>query len=81
MFNIKFDTYKHCVYDSSKHMFTGVAMTDRDLIKKEGGAYQLAKRLNYPPQRVQNWVKRGIPAKEKLKFPFLNAVTPHQSAT
>lgn len=47
-------------------------MNDRELIEKEGGAYRLAKRLNYQPQRVQNWVKRGIPSKEKLRHPFLN---------
>lgn len=62
-------------------MFIGAVMTDKELIQREGGAYKLAKRLNYPPQRVQNWVNRGIPAKEKLKFPFLNSASSQQQAT
>lgn len=55
-------------------------MNDKELIEKEGGAYRLAKRLNYKPQRVQNWVARGIPPKEKLRFPFLNSALISQAA-
>lgn len=50
-------------------------MTDAELIEFHGGPTKLAKRLGYPEnggvQRVQNWVKRGIPPAVKVKYPSL----------
>ncbi|EXI40228.1 hypothetical protein ABTC40_02970 [Acinetobacter baumannii] len=42
---------------------------DKKIIAENGGATELARKLNYRSHRVQNWTVRGIPAKEKLKFP------------
>ena len=41
-------------------------MDDKKKIAELGGVSALARRLNVTPQRVQNWTKRGIPAKVKL---------------
>jgi hypothetical protein len=46
---------------------------DAKLIEDLGGPAKLAALLGYDkaggPQRVQNWVSRGIPARVKLQFP------------
>ncbi len=45
---------------------------DIELIKREGGVTALARKLGYTEggaQRVQNWLKRGIPPAERLKHP------------
>ena len=44
---------------------------DRELIMKHGGPTQVAKLLGFDlakggAQRVQNWLTRGIPARQKL---------------
>ena len=41
-------------------------MDDKKKIAELGGVSALASRLNVTPQRVQNWTRRGIPAKVKL---------------
>lgn len=41
-------------------------MDDKKKIAELGGVSALARRLKITPQRVQNWTKRGIPAKVKL---------------
>jgi hypothetical protein len=50
-------------------------LSDKDLIALLGGPTALSKRLGFAsPQRVHNWVYRGIPASVKLAYPklFLN---------
>jgi hypothetical protein len=44
---------------------------DAKLIQKYGGTTQVAKRLGkgYTPQRVNNWLDRGIPSDVKVSFP------------
>jgi hypothetical protein len=44
---------------------------DNALISDLGGVAELARRLDYSIQRVQNWTTRGIPAEEKVKRPDL----------
>jgi hypothetical protein len=51
-------------------------MDDKKLIESHGGPAKLAEKLGYDKarggvQRVQNWMARGIPAKEKLARPDL----------
>jgi hypothetical protein len=51
-------------------------MTDQELIKALGGSTRVAELLGYDKttggvQRVQNWIRRGIPAEVKLKFPHI----------
>ena len=41
-------------------------MDDKKKIAELGGVSALARRLRVTPQRVQNWTRRGIPAKVKL---------------
>ncbi|WP_418654903.1 YdaS family helix-turn-helix protein [Acinetobacter bereziniae] len=44
-------------------------MSDKEKIEELGGSTALAEKIGYSVQRVQNWKVRGIPSKEKLKFP------------
>ncbi|MEC8125294.1 MAG: YdaS family helix-turn-helix protein [Pseudomonadota bacterium] len=44
-------------------------MSDKEKIEELGGSTALADKIGYSVQRVQNWKVRGIPPKEKLKFP------------
>lgn len=48
---------------------------DRKLIEDLGGPSRVAELLKFPkqggPQRVQNWLTRGIPAKVKVEHPDL----------
>jgi len=47
---------------------------DKELIYRLGGTTKVAQLLGYDGygvQRVQNWVKRGIPSKVKLEFPHI----------
>lgn len=48
---------------------------DKALIESLGGPAKLAERLGYPkeigPQRVSNWITRGIPSKVKVDHPDL----------
>jgi len=48
---------------------------DKKRILQLGGATKVSDALSYKkpggPQRVQNWIKRGIPAKVKLDRPDL----------
>lgn len=41
-------------------------MDDKKKIAELGGVSALARKLKVTPQRVQNWTRRGIPAKVKL---------------
>lgn len=53
-------------------MFNPRLMTDADIIKHWGGPTKLAALLGYrQPQRVSNWIRRGIPAQVKLDRPDL----------
>lgn len=46
---------------------------DQAIIEQQGGPTALAKLLGYDTaggaQRVQNWMRRGIPSKVKVDFP------------
>ncbi len=57
------------------HMVCNIAVNDKDLIKKLGGATKIAELLNLKkiggPQRVHNWITRGIPPRVKLEHPEL----------
>lgn len=48
---------------------------DRELIKRLGGPTKVAELLGFPvdggPQRVGNWVRRGIPDRVKVTRPDL----------
>lgn len=48
---------------------------DRELIAKLGGCTKVSEMLGYPkaggPQRVQNWLGRGIPSHVRVKYPRL----------
>jgi len=45
---------------------------DKDILLKLGGSTRVAELLGYKDkQRVQNWMKRGIPSKVKLEYPHL----------
>lgn len=46
-------------------------MDDKNIILNLGGVLALARLLDYSPQRVFNWLERGIPAREKIKRPDL----------
>lgn len=52
-------------------------MTDAELIQLHGGSTALARRLKMDglngSRRVNNWKRRGIPAKVKLDNPWLTA--------
>ncbi|ARU06943.1 hypothetical protein CCO03_17100 [Comamonas serinivorans] len=54
-------------------------MTDTELIRLLGGSTVVAKRLGLQglngARRVNNWKRRGIPAKVKLEHPWLNPST------
>ena len=55
------------VFNIDSNLTKGVIdMDDKKKIAELGGVSALARRLNVTPQRVQNWTKRGIPAKVKL---------------
>ncbi|HFG6939064.1 hypothetical protein BFR77_15405 [Acinetobacter pittii] len=56
---------------------------DKKIIADHGGASELARKLKYRSHRVQNWTVRGIPPKEKLKFPeiFLTPKTEEKNAS
>ncbi|MGL4588439.1 MAG: hypothetical protein ACRCVQ_15690 [Acinetobacter ursingii] len=56
---------------------------DKEVLLKLGGSTKVAELLGYKDkQRVQNWMKRGIPAKVKLEYPhlFLNPNIQRNSA-
>lgn len=42
---------------------------DKQLIVNLGGPSKVAELLGTSRQRIHNWMKRGIPAGVKLKFP------------
>jgi hypothetical protein len=44
---------------------------DAPLITGLGGPTKVAKRLGFTPQRVQNWLERGIPPAVKVEHPRL----------
>lgn len=44
---------------------------DAPLIADLGGPTKVAKLLGFTPQRVQNWLERGIPPAIKVKRPDL----------
>lgn len=45
---------------------------DKEILLKLGGSTRVAELLGYKDkQRVQNWMKRGIPSKVKLQYPHL----------
>ena len=41
---------------------------DAELIEKLGGPARVADTLGFTKQRVQNWMRRGIPAFIRLKY-------------
>lgn len=46
--------------------------TDKNTLLNLGGSTKVAELLGFKDkQRVQNWMKRGIPAKVKLEYPHL----------
>lgn len=53
-------------------------MDDRKRIESLGGPAKVAELLGYSPQRVHNWLARGIPPKVKLEHPklFLSELKP-----
>ena len=56
---------------------------DKETLLKLGGSTKVAELLGYKDkQRVQNWMKRGIPARVKLEYPhlFLNPKIQSNSA-
>ena len=59
----------------TKQMFTEATMSieaDKEILLKLGGSTKVAELLGFKDkQRVQNWMKRGIPAKVKLEYPHL----------
>lgn len=45
---------------------------DKEVLLKLGGSTKVAELLGYKDkQRVQNWMRRGIPARVKLEYPHL----------
>ena len=60
--------------------------SDKALIEQLGGPTKVAELLGFDKrggvQRVHNWVRRGIPARIKLKFPdvFLRDDAPKREA-
>jgi hypothetical protein len=55
-------------------MVFNITMSDAELIQKYGGPSKVAAMLGYDKfgvQRVQNWIKRGIPSAVKSEFPHL----------
>ncbi|RCW73835.1 hypothetical protein [Pseudorhodoferax soli] len=51
---------------------TAQVQADIALIKRLGGPSKLAAKLGYSrPQRVHNWLKRGIPPSVKLAHPHI----------
>ncbi|RLL32498.1 hypothetical protein D9K80_13825 [Acinetobacter cumulans] len=57
---------------------------DKATLLKLGGSTKVAELLGYKDkQRVQNWMKRGIPARVKLEYPhlFLNPNIQSNSTT
>lgn len=45
---------------------------DKEILLKLGGSTKVAELLGFKDkQRVQNWMKRGIPAKIKLQYPHI----------
>ena len=47
-------------------------MTDKEILLILGGSTKVAELLGIKSkQRVQNWMKRGIPPKVKLDYPHL----------
>ncbi len=57
---------------------------DAELIKELGGPTKVAELLGFEksggPQRVQNWLTRGIPAKVKVERPDLFMKKAHKKA-
>jgi hypothetical protein len=57
-------------------MVFNMGMNDAELIKQLGGPAKVAALLQFDKtiggvQRVQNWMKRGIPSKVKVDFPHI----------
>lgn len=48
-----------------KHVNAEQIKADQDLIARLNGPTAVANALGYKPQRVQNWLVRGIPAGER----------------
>lgn len=52
---------------------------DAPLIAELGGPTKVAKKLGLTPQRVQNWLTRGIPAQVKVDHPRLFMKRPRRA--
>lgn len=69
------DINKHYVYYCLNVVCSGGDMpnnTDKEIILNLGGSTKVAELLGFKSkQRVQNWMKRGIPASIKLEYPHL----------
>lgn len=55
-------------------MLCNLGMNDAELIRHLGGPTKVSALLGYDKhgvQRVQNWIKRGIPSHVKVKHPKL----------
>jgi len=64
-------------------MVCNMGMSDRETILRLGGPTKLARLLGYKkygPQRVGNWMVRGIPAQVKIDHPelFLQDIAAHK---
>ena len=60
------DFCSNIVFNIDSNLNERIAMDDKKKIAELGGVSVLARRLKVTPQRVQNWTRRGIPAKVKL---------------
>ena len=60
------DFCSNMVFNIDSNLNERCDMDDNKKIAELGGVSALARRLKVTPQRVQNWTRRGIPAKVKL---------------
>ena len=70
IFSQSVENLTNCCYDATMNN-----LSDKELIELLGGPTVLSKKLGFAsPQRVHNWIYRGIPSAIKLSHPklFLN---------
>jgi len=70
LFSQSVENLTNCCYDATMN-----TLSDKELIALLGGPTVLSKKLGFAsPQRVHNWIYRGIPSSIKLAYPklFLN---------
>nr|DAO68906.1 MAG TPA: Putative antitoxin of bacterial toxin-antitoxin system, YdaS/YdaT [Caudoviricetes sp.] len=71
LLNRMIDFYLNVVFNIICFFKRTAQMTDKQLIERLGGVSAVAKIIGCSPQRVSNWVKRGIPPKVKIEHPKL----------